>query len=263
MPDLGVTVTTGVSNADGSPIEILPALTHDVHRLVVHFASSTASGTDTATLIDILRDPAGGSSWASFIDDLPAGFLSNDSTVNNAVVSSAAYFDFPVFIPAGTSLGAQGRTAHSVARDIRVSVWAFGEPSRPEMWWCGQGVETLGANAAASKGTPVTPGASGTWGSWTDIGSPTSHRYGAIVLGLGGTDSVALARHCPFQVGHGSQPLPGWPLCSALMGTAEGMAYVRPNGVINCDIAAGTQMQARATCNSTAEDWDVLLYGVY
>lgn len=262
-PSFGVTVTTGVSNADGSAVEILPALAHDVHRLVINVAGTGLTATATGTLLDILRDPAGGSSWATFIDDLTCGYLVNNTTTNNQGISAAAYFDFPIFIPAGTSLGAQGRTEHSVARDVRVSVWAFGEPSRPEMWWCGQGVESLGASPSTSKGTTVSPGASGSWGSWTSIGSPTSHRYGALLLALNGSDSNALSRSYYWQPGYGSTPLSGWPTNIIIGGAAEQFAYVRPGGPAFCDIAVGTQLQVRGICNSTTEDWDLMLYGVY
>lgn len=254
---------TPTPNVDGTPVTLLSALAHDVHRLCIHVTTTGASTFDTATLLDILADPAGGTSWASFIDDLTAGFLAADTTVNNAGLSAAAFFDFPVFIPAGTSLGAQARTAYSVQRSLRVSVWAFGEPSRPEMWWCGQGVETLGANPGSSKGTNVTPGNTGSWGSWVSIGSPIARRYGAIQLGLGGTDSGASGQSYHFEIGFDSAAIPGLPLQCVQMGAAEQFAYYRPGGPIFCDVPAGKQMQVRGKASGTAEVWDTILYGVY
>lgn len=262
-PDYGVTVTSGISNADGSVVEILPALAHDVHRLVINVAGTGLSATDTSTLLDIMRDPAGGSSWADFIDDLACGYLPNNTDVNNAGLSAAAYFDFPIYIRAGTSLGGRARTSHTVARAIRVSVWAFGEPSRPDMWWCGQGVESLGASPSTSKGTTVSPGASGSWGSWTSIGSPTSHRYGSLLLALNGSDSSSLDRSYYFQPGYSSVMVPGWPTNIIVGGAAEQFAYLRPNGPFLCDIPASTQMQVRGMGNNTAENWNLMLYGVY
>lgn len=255
----GTQVTPGVTNADGTAVTLLSALAHDAHRIVVYVSGFFLSTAAHYTLLDILQDRAGGTSWASFIDDLTVGFCV--ATGNG--VASGVYFDFPVFIPAGTSIGAQARTSHSAATAGQVSVWAFGEPSRPDMWWCGQGVETLGVTAASSRGTSIAPGGSGAWGSWTSVGSTTAHRYGAIALGTNGTDAAQAASIVAFQIGEGSQPIAGCPIQWRTGQTTESGIAAGPGGPIWCDIAAGSQLQVRGKSNTTAENWDVALYGVY
>lgn len=256
----GTGVTPGISNADGSAVTLLSALAHDVHRLVVHWSGFNLSTAAHYTLLDILQDPAGGTSWASLIDDILAGFSNGAGSGGGS--PSGFTFDIPLFIPAGTSIGAQARTSHSAATAGRVSVWAFGEPSRPDMWWCGQGVETLGVTAASSRGTVVTPGNSGAWGSWTAIGT-SARRYGALEFSTGGTDATSTAIIYHFQVGAGSNVLPGYPIEARTMATAETGGAMRCGGPIFCDIPSGTQLQVRGRASGTAEAWDCALYGVY
>lgn len=255
----GVAVTPGTSNADGSAVTMLSALSHDVHRIVIHVSNALTSAAAYYALLDILQDPAGGTSWASWIEDLTVGF----TIASTANLISGYFFDFPIWLPAGSSIGARMRTSHTAAVAARISMWAFGEPSRPEMWWCGQGVETLGVTAATSRGTTVTPGNSGSFGSWGNVGSPTTRRYGAIQLGTNGTDATAAGLVYHFQAGLGSQPLPGFPLIVKGMLTSESGPTLAPGGPIWCDIAAGSQLQVRGRCSGTAEVWDVALYGVY
>lgn len=256
----GTQVTPGTSNADGSAVTLLSALSHDVHRLVVAWSGFNLSTAAHYTLLDILQDPAGGTSWASLIDDILAGFSPASANTTN----SGFLLDFPIWIPAGTSIGAQARTSHTSATAGQVSVWAYGEPSRPEMWWCGQGVETLGVTASTSRGTSVTPGTTATWGTWTSVGGTTGRRYGAIEFSTGGTDSNSAAASYQFQVGISSNVLRGYPIQSRWMGSAESGAAFGPGGVNWCDIPAGTQMQVRGRSSTASpETWDVALYGVY
>jgi hypothetical protein len=255
----GTSCTPGVSNADGTAVSLIAAISHDVHRLCVHVSNTQTAGAAYYALLDILIDLAGGSSWSSWIDDLTVGFLGADTTSLN----SGVWFDFPIWLPAGASIGAQMRTSHTVAVDARISIWAFGEPSRPDMWWCGQGVETLGVTAASSRGTAVTPGSSSAYGSWTSVGSTTTRRYGAIQLGTNGTDASMSAINYHFQIGRGSQPLPGCPIILKGAATTETGATLAPCGPIWCDIEAGAQLQVRGKASGTAEVWDCALYGVH
>lgn len=254
----GTSFTAGASNADAAAVSILSALSFDVHYLIVGISGIIAGSPSNAdSLLDVLIDPAGGTSWSSFVDDLMCG---------NTSASPCAFYHFPVFIKSGTSIGVQARTAQGSDITLgRVQMYAYGNPSRPERWWCGSKVETLGSTPASSRGTTVTPGATGTYGSWTDIGSTTSARYGAIQLGVNGTTGTSAARGYYWQMGYSSTQLPGSPtVYASTVTSSETMARTGLNQLIWCDIPSGTQMQARATCSSTAADSPtVAFYGVY
>lgn len=256
----GTAMTAGVSSAKGSTASLIAAIGHDVHRLVIHVSNFNTSAVAQYGLMDIMTDPAGGTSWSAFISDLVIGFMAN----NSAAVNSGFWYDIPIFIRAGTSIGARAQTAHTVApTGTRVSVWAYGEPSRPEMWWCGQGVETLGVTPGTSRGTSV-PTANAAYGAWTNVGSATARRYGALLFGTNGISATANATDYHFQVGRGSQPLAGVPLLIRGMQTTEVGTAINPTGPHWCDVEAGAQLQVRGKgSNASFQSWDVALYGVY
>ena len=215
VADCGTTVTPGTSNADGTPVTLLAALAFDVHYLVVGFSGMTVSGAAHYALADVLVDPAGGTAWRTFIDDLVCGF---------SAVAKHTWYHFPIFIKSGTSIGSRVRTSHTVAATSPICIiYAFGNPSRPEQWWCGSSVETLGVTAASSIGTSVTPGNTGAWGNWTNIGAVTSSRYGAVQVGFNGTDAGAALLGYYFQLGYNNVQLPGSPEFYAGVDTTERM----------------------------------------
>jgi hypothetical protein len=256
----GTNFSAGASNADDVAVSVLTAVPHDIHFLVVGFAGFNLTAVNGRALADLLIDPAGGSSWSSLIDDLVCGFTTI-TNVANAVIN--CWYCFPLWIKSGASLGARARTIHTVAITTgRCVIYAYGNPSRPDMWWCGQKVESLGINAATSSGTSITPGNSGAFGSWTSIGATTGARYGAIQFGLNGTNATATGTYYHFEIGYGSTRLPGSPTMAARLETSEVAArnFQMP---IWCDIPAGTQMQARGKCDATAEIWNCALYGVH
>jgi hypothetical protein len=258
----GISFTAGADDADGAAVGVLGALAHDVHFLVIGVGgTSVASGAGNA-LLDILIDPAGGTSWSSLIDDLCVGMAAS----LGSAVTFGYWFQFPIWIPAGATVGVRCRTAHTA--DIttgKVVMTASGSPSRPDAWWCGQKVETLGVDPATSRGTDVTPGNSGAFGSWTSIGAPTTARIGSIQFSVNGTDAAAANERFHSEIGYGSAKLPGSPTFHHMNTVSEiclpGAGFGAP---IFCDIAAGTQMQARMTANFTSpETQNCALYGVY
>lgn len=256
----GTIVTAGGSaNTDGTAVSVLSSLAFDVHYLVIGVGSAlSGSAADTAALLDVLVDPAGGTSWGSLIDDLVVGF----SAVTGAGTGGLAhYYHFPLYIPATSSLGAQVRSA-TLSHPFRVVFWAYGTPSRPDMWWCGQKVESLGISAASSKGTDITPGSTTATFTWTNVGATTSGRYGAIQFGENGSDSSATAISYHAQIGIGSAKVPGTPTWYWSNGTTE-MSARSGFGPVWCDIPQGTQLQVGACASGVAEVHDVALYGVH
>lgn len=256
----GTNFSAGASNADGSVVSVLSALAFDVEYLIIGHAGMFSGGAaDSAALMDVMTDPAGGTSWGSFIDDLAVGFTADVV----ALVNVGNWYHFPVYIKAGTSVGVRARTARGTAITTgQVVMYAFGNPSRPDAWWCGQKVETLGVTASTSSGTNVSPGNTGTYGSWTTIGT-TTHPWGSVQLGINGVDNNTDALGYHWQIGYGSTKLPGSPTIHYQTNITEFGHTVGLQIPIWCDIAAGTTMQARATCSGTAEVIDVALYGVY
>lgn len=260
VSDFGTPLNPGTSNADSAVVTAMSALAFDAHYLTLSMNGFFLSTAAAYTLLDVMIDPAGGTSWANFIDDLVCGFTAADT----ASYMATQWYHFPIFIKAGTSIGIRARCSHSVSITTgSVAMNVFGNPSRPIMWWCGQKVESLGINAATSKGTDVVPGSGGSFGSWATMGTSTG-RYGAVQYGLNGTDSSSLALGYQFQIGYGSTELPGELMIHHTMGGSETGVICGGVGPIFCDEKAGTVWQMRSTCSSGGgETFNAAIYGVY
>jgi hypothetical protein len=204
-------------------------------------------------------DPSGGTSYASLADDLVCGF---SATPNNLGITLAQFYAFPLCIKAGSSLGIQARNASASSLSAgRCAVWLYGRPSRPDSWWCGTKVESLGVVPATSKGANHTPG-NGAWSAFGTIGTST-YRYRAVQFGFNGTDSVALAINTHWEIGHGSTRLPGAPRFHTSMSTSETATRHGFGVPIFCDVAASTTWQCRGWGSGAGEVNTVALYGVY
>lgn len=254
----GDAFTAAANNADGAVVA-LGTLTHEAHYLIVGLGGANLNAVATYALADIVIDPAGGTSWASFIDDLTFGFSLGVSTPGEM----RRYWHFPIFVPSGAALGVRARTSHTAdLTTCRCTFWAYGSPTRPEMWWHGRKVETLGVTPASSAGTSVTPGSAGAYGSWTTIGTAGAN-YRAVQIGFNGSDAASNAAGLSFQIGINSQQLAGIPDIWAATSNAEAMGAAGQHMPFYCDIPAGTQVQVRAASTGTAEAHQVALYGVY
>ena len=84
----GTQVASGVSNADGSAVTILPALGHDAEYLRIVLASTLTVAVDNSALMDILIDPAGGTSWSVLIPSLAVAGLCALSVTSSRVCAT-------------------------------------------------------------------------------------------------------------------------------------------------------------------------------
>jgi hypothetical protein len=254
----GTAVTAGGSaNTDGSSVSLITALGHDCEFLVIGaylFASSTANG---SALLDILIDPAGGTSWAAapVINDLIVGY---GDAVQQALTNSGAprWYYFPLWIKSGASIGARVRCATASVAG-RVIAIAYGGNSQPSSWWCGQSVTEIGINAASSAGTSHTPGNTGAFSTWTNFGSTTPAPCGAVQFAIGGGTNTAVANGLAYQMEFGVSSTRIGPPLYQIGNTGEAFSQVIAPGPIFCDLASGTQLQVRGTCSTTAIAVDV------
>lgn len=263
----GVAMTAGTSSADGSVTEIVPALAHDCEYLWLGIQGFAISGSASSALLDIMIDPAGGTSWSELISDLVVG---GASAMSWALVSTSVAlglplgFHFPLWIRAGASIGARARFAGASApTNSRVMAIVAGGNKNPASWWCGQKVETVGTlDAANSRGQVVSPGGSGAFGSWTNLGSTTGARAGAAQWAVGcPPTNTAGENSFLWEFGYGSTRLGP----RLMKGTTTGERQSGPMAMpFFCDIPAGTQIQVRGMCGSAlaspATDMDCAAY---
>jgi hypothetical protein len=154
----GPQIPVGVSNADGADTAIMSALGHDCEYLFLSVYGVGSSGAAPPALMDLLVDPAGGTSWSTLISDLLVG--GNTNTLPNSGGIHPSIFHFPLWVPAGASFGARiRRQSASAITTARAQIVAMGGNKNPAAWWCGQKVESVATfNAAASTGQALTPG---------------------------------------------------------------------------------------------------------
>lgn len=259
----GATFTIGTSSAFGAAVSVLSALTHDVEYLVIAVSNSFLSTTDARSSMQVLIDPAGGTTWDTtnpLIDGLTFGKLATGWT--GASQGAGKIYHFPIWVKSGASIGVRAMTVSTAAVGApRLIMWAYGGNENPSSWWCGQKVTTLGVTNAT--GTLVTPNASaGTFGSWTSVGSTLGAPAGAFQFNSQGPSGGADVQASYFvEMGAGSNRI--GPTYALTSNTTENLA-VTGDGLIFKSIASGTQMQARA-CGSIASQvaTDVSIYAVH
>ena len=255
----GTAVTAGASNADGSTGTLLTAVPFDVEMMMFGFLNYNTTGTNTATLIDILVDPAGGTTWDTtnpLINDLLAG----QSATVTGLVGIPMWYHFPLWYKSGASFGARARNASGSTVAGRVVMIAKGGNGNPGSYWCGQSVESIGITAASSTGTAHTPGNSGSFSSWANIGSTQVGNGGAVQFGVHSAQSTLTAIQYYFQFGIASTQI--GPTIHRICTTAE-QGSNSQTGPIWYASPNGTQWMARATASGTAVAHAVAIYVVH
>jgi hypothetical protein len=194
----GTTVTSNASlNVVGTTVTIMSALAEDAYGVLIQFNGNVTSGSNRSALCNIFVDPAGGTSWTTLIPTLmadKAGFLSSGTA---GVINGGVWYWFPLFIKAGSTLGANHQNAQP-SQSLGIWVTVFGKPSNPASVRTGSYVRAFGADTANSRGTVVVKGVSAAEGaSWTQIGSNTADSLWWWQFGLGCADST-LSQPCIF-----------------------------------------------------------------
>lgn len=264
--DAGALVTAAANNTKGSIVTALSALAHDVEYLRIGIHGYCGSGVNSSTLIDIMIDYAGGTSWETdpLIPNLLGGFT---SVCYTDYASSAAgitcWYDFPLWVPAGASLGARAQTAHTA--DIttgRVVLQAYGGNRNPASWWCGQHVTAIGINTSLSTGQLLSPALTPSFSSWANVGSTLTADAYALQAMLQGEGDTALANSTTWaKIGVSGTQI--GPILSKGMSSYES-GVMMSQGLLFCNFPSGTQFQASMSKTySFAGDTDVAIYAVH
>lgn len=264
--NFGAGVTAGASNTDGSAATILSAATHDIEYLIIGisgFGSTAGSGVNPSTLLDIMHDPAGGTSWLSdpLIEKLLVGGT-YPINLQSATVGTGTplWYFFPLFIPAGTTLGGRARTAHSSTITGRVVVYAYGGNRNPGTWWSGRKVTSIGIDAAASRGQDHTPGSTGSFSTWANLGSALTLDGQAYQFAVQGKNDAAwTGSSSPYWWQFGVNSVQVGP--TIIKGhTSQETGLTFPTGPLFRSFKTGQQLMVRATALSTAETLDCAAY---
>lgn len=161
--------TTPGNNSYGSYASIMSGatVTDDVYGLWIIVSTGFSSGAARDILLTIGLDPAGGTSFSDWITDLAGSCASN---YGGAASAGGVKYFFPLFVKAGTAIGAKSSVNNATVGTVSVGVKLLCKPSRPDLLRLGTQVRTYGSTAASSSGTAVTVGGASE-GAWTSLGT--------------------------------------------------------------------------------------------
>jgi hypothetical protein len=255
-----------VTPADGSATTVLSALAHDCEYLVLGFSGFGAANQDQSTFLDLLIDTTGGTSWTELMADLLVGMLGSTVPWTGGNGPPLMYH-FPIWLPAGTSIGVRSKTfsASVPSPSPRVLMLAAGDNKNPGSWWCGQKIETVGTlDQNACRGQGVTCGASGSFGSWANLGSTLSARGGAVQFGVQGAYTAAVTNQSSgtYYMEFGFSSAAAWPPIYKSLGSGETASHWF-HGPMFYDVPAGAHLQVRGGSSlSSPQVIDVAAYVV-
>jgi len=255
----GQSIVPGASNVEGSPTQVASAanISQDIYYIILQVSGGNTSAAQKDHLLDILVDPAGGTTY------VPAHFPQNIvcGSSHNAG-NGGRWYAFPVMIKAGSSVAVQIQGSNATAGTVAVGVWFYGQPSHPELIRVGQYSETIGT-ITDSGGVVFTPGNSGADGSWVSLGTTTRalwHWQLCVQISNAGTS----ARTYLFDLAYGDAT-------NKTMIIEDFEAYVSSGETLVtslaknplCDVPAGGEIWVRGTCSgNTDTGWNAVAVGI-
>lgn len=253
----GTTVTgSGSANTKGSYSSLIDPVTYTSTMLCLLVKGTAAATTRTDALLDIAIGPSGGGSEQIILPDLLVGWRAADNDCVGGI-------SIPFLIPRGVRVSARAQGVQ-VSKTVDVICYLMGGTGAGA-WPTFSGCDAYGiTSSGASNGTSITPGASGTEGSWTNVGSTTSRIYRGLMLVMQGNlaDTSLTNDMYHFEVGvsSGTEIFGEW----WAQGTTAEDAYTFPSMPLWRAIPSGVQLQVRAESGSaTVEPHDVGLYLFY
>jgi len=174
--NIGTAVTTGAAaGTKGSVAQLIAATSFDSYLIHIMACDYGLSATACEGMLDIL---IGAPTEEILIPNLLMGHCAGP---NLAAIpaSMGKQWLFPLYIPAGSEISAQAAGAR-VSTAFRVAVHLYGGNAIP-LFEVGTRVDTYPSAPSVPRGTPITPGASGAEGSWTEVVASPSKSYFAVV----------------------------------------------------------------------------------
>jgi hypothetical protein len=251
----GVSVTPG-SGSKGSYAQLASGanLVNDVYWMLIWVNAGNTTATIRDLLLDIGIDPAGGTTYSYVaINNI---FAPQSGTA----VSSGRWFEFPIFIKAGSSVGVRGQANNTST--VRVAAWFFGKPTHPENLAIGSYSETIGVSG--NGGTPFTCGNTAAWGNWTSLGSTTRPCW-FWTLAWGHNVGTTTAQMYFAELGYGDGTAGGTFTiipCMPQFNPASAEQSNNPPLWGIWEVPAGSTLYVRGSATGTAETTEAVAVGI-
>lgn len=267
FPGPGINVTPGASNSKGSYTEVLDAalVTRDCYMMSIILTNSAESGVARDVAVDIAIDTTDTSTYTILIGDLLCPCPSPGVTGSTGTSIPGGWeWTFPVYIPAGTQVGARAQTSSATANTVNVGIKVWGAPSRPELVRAGSKVDTFGFNSGTTDGTAITASLSSE-GTYTDISgadTTTSHFYWDFGIGLLDASIQSGGNHIDMAIGDGTNFKDIIRNSAVMTNTAEQTARLHHHGAW-IETPAGVRPYLRISTHSTGNaPWSGTAYAV-
>lgn len=238
----------------GSWLQVLSALPYDAYGLLICASGNSGSGANRNTLLKVGVDEAGGTSYVDRIPGLLCGAAVGFATSGNGV-----WYYFPIFIPAGSTVAVAAYG--TVTTTFRVTVQAFAAPPNPAMMRKASLVEAIGLSGLT--GASVTPGTTSE-GSWTLIGTTTRRLWWwqfGLHINISDTAFSTAAVFADIAVGDASNK--DIIMLDQCINTGAAETITVMPFTLGCewDVPAGSNMYARIQDGSTADPFELVIYG--
>ena len=176
--------------------------TDDSYGILIGINTHSANNASRRTVVNIGIDTSGGTTFTSFIPNLVAGGAPSYITEG-----TAQYYFFPLFIPAGTKIGANAYG--SVTTQIRVFYQLYHKPFNPSTRRIAAYAESIGESTF--EGTNFVPSTTAANGTWTLLGTTIRNLWWwqVGVQGTSGDTSYAANTTILVDVGVGNGTVAG------------------------------------------------------
>lgn len=172
-------------------------VTTEVFGIYLNFNFGATSATIRNTLVNIGIDNNGGTNFDTRIPQLMCGSASPLS-----IGAGGIWYYFPLYIPAGSSIGIQAGS--TVATAFFTAITLYGKPRRPEAIRAGSYVTALGTTTGTTwRGTNVTQGTTAD-GAFTQIGAATTRSHWWWQAGFSLADGTMTAAAIAMDIAAGS-----------------------------------------------------------
>ncbi len=247
------------NNTYGDYLTVLGTpLANDCYMIDILVREVGVSGSATDSLTTIGIDRGGGTSFTDTISHLLTSYAGEYG--QNAGIGY--WYRFPLFIPAGSTIGAKGTINNATVGEQRVSVRCHCRPSNPRLVKSARFVRTYGQDTAASKGTAVTFGTASE-GSWTEIGTVAdTHLWGWTMAGAIVNQAVAGTALGVMDMALGDasnkrEYLVAHEVINSNIESHVQICHVQPGGCAN-----GEKIYVRGQAGGSQTPWSAIVYAV-
>lgn len=248
-PGTSVPTHATVNSTKGAATQLIASLAHDVCELEIYISNYGLATTSSKGMVDIL---IGSSLTTVLIADLLSGAAGGSAVLGEGGKS----WRFPIWIPAGTRLGAQA-AGERTGVSLRVGVRCYEAP--PSGGMVATKVVTYRGGSAVPDAVAVTA-SNGGEGSWTQIVASTSEDHWGCLVGFQPPTDTSLTPNKQYLldvgIGAATEELLGGYEQGYLFRYGTGELCEGPltgNGPILAPIPSGSRLTARLATNGAAD----------